>query len=79
MAELVASYLFEKAKLNFCPAIYHGIYRDDSLLVFKGKKKASENKRLARRVSANGEHGVRKPTPSIHHINMDKRNEFHDP
>ena len=44
LADLVASYLFEKAKANFCPTIYHGIYRDDGLVLFKGKKKASEIK-----------------------------------
>ena len=40
--DLVASYLFEKAKSNFRPKIYHRIYRDDGLVVFKVKKKASE-------------------------------------
>ena len=44
LADLVTSYLFEKAKLNFCPKIYHGIYRDDGLVVFKVKKKSSEIK-----------------------------------
>ena len=44
MADLVGSYLFEKARANFRPTIYHGIYIDDGLLVFKGKKKASEIK-----------------------------------
>ena len=44
MADLVASYLFEKAKANFCPKIYHGIYIDDGLVFFKGKKKSSEIK-----------------------------------
>ena len=44
LADLVASYLFQQAKLNFCPKIYHGIYRDDGLVVFKGKKKSSEKK-----------------------------------
>ena len=44
MADLVASYFFEKAKLNFRPTIYHGIYRDGGLVIFKGKKKASEIK-----------------------------------
>ena len=44
LADLVASYLFEKAKPIFCPKIYHGIYRDDRLVVFKGKKKANEIK-----------------------------------
>ena len=36
LADLVASYLFEKAKAHFQPTIYHGIYRDDCLVVFKG-------------------------------------------
>ena len=44
MAYLVASYLFEKAKPIFRPEIYHGIYLDDVLVVFKGKKKANEIK-----------------------------------
>ena len=39
---MVASYLFEKAKAKSQPKIYHGIYRDEGLVVFKGKKKASE-------------------------------------
>ena len=42
MADLVASYLFEKSKANFSPTIYHGIYRDDGLVVFKGTTKASD-------------------------------------
>ena len=42
LADLVASYLFKEAKANFRPTIYHGIYRDDGLVVFKGMKKASE-------------------------------------
>ena len=42
LSNLVASYLFEKATANFQPTIYHGIYRDDGLVVFKGKNKASE-------------------------------------
>ena len=41
LSDLVASYLFEKAKANFQPTIYHGIYRDDGLVVFKGKKEAN--------------------------------------
>ena len=44
LADLVASYLFEKAKPIFRLTFYHGIYRDDGLVVFKGKKKASEIK-----------------------------------
>ena len=42
LAYLVASYLFEKVNKNFRPPIYCGIYRYDGLVVFKGKKKASE-------------------------------------
>ena len=42
--DLVTSYLFEKAKFNFRPTIYHGIYQDDGLVIFKGKKKASDIK-----------------------------------
>ena len=44
LVDLVASYLFEKAKPIFRPTIYHGIYRDGALVVFKGKKKGSEIK-----------------------------------
>ena len=44
MADLVASYLFEKYKADFRPTIYHKIYLYDSLVVFKGKEKASEIK-----------------------------------
>ena len=44
LADLVASYLFEKFKLNFRLTIYHIIYIYDGLVVFKGKKKASEIK-----------------------------------
>ena len=44
LADLVASYLFEKAKANFFPTIYRGIYRDGRLIDFKGKKKASKIK-----------------------------------
>ena len=44
LADLVASYLFEKAKAHFYPTIYHGIYRDDVLVVFKGKKGVIEIK-----------------------------------
>ena len=44
LADLVASYFFEKASPISRPTIYHGIYRDDGLVVFKGKKKTSEIK-----------------------------------
>ena len=42
LANLVASYLFEEAKYFLNPATYHGIYQDDGLVVFKGKKSAKE-------------------------------------
>ena len=44
LANLVASYLFKKSKAHFYPTIYHGIYRDDGLVVFKGKKSVREIK-----------------------------------
>ena len=47
LADIVASYLFEKTKPIFYPTIYHGIYQYDGLVVFEGKKKASEIKILA--------------------------------
>ena len=37
LADLVASYHFEKAKANFYPTTYHGIYIYDVLVVLKGK------------------------------------------
>ena len=44
LADLVASYLFEESKANFHPTTYHGIYRDDGLVVFIGNKIAREVK-----------------------------------
>ena len=44
LADLVASYLFKKASPIFRPTIYYGIYQDDGLVVFKGKKETSEIK-----------------------------------
>ena len=44
LADLVASYLFEKASSIFWPTIYHGIYQDEGLMVFKGKKETSDIK-----------------------------------
>ena len=38
LAGPVASYLFEKSKLNSRLTIYHEIYQDDGLVVFKDKK-----------------------------------------
>ena len=45
LADLVASYLFEKYSNQFKNVLWKGIYRDDGLLVFKGKKSLSEIKR----------------------------------
>ena len=39
LADLVASYLFERASPIFQPTIYHGIYRYEGLVVFQGKEK----------------------------------------
>ena len=44
LADLVASYLFEKASPIFWLTIYHAIYRDDVQVVFKGNKETSEIK-----------------------------------
>ena len=44
LADLVASYLFDKSSPIFRPTIYHGIYQYDGLVVFKGKKETSEIK-----------------------------------
>ena len=44
LANLAESYLFEKARTHFYPTIYHVIYRDDGLVVFKGKKSVKEIK-----------------------------------
>ena len=38
LADLVASYLFKKCRNQFKEVLWKGIYRDDVLLVFKGKK-----------------------------------------
>ena len=45
LADLVASYLFEKCNNQFKEVLWKGIYRDDGLLVFKGKKSLSNIKR----------------------------------
>ena len=44
LADLVASYLFGKSKAHFHPTIYHGIYSDDGLVVFKGRESVKEIK-----------------------------------
>ena len=38
LANLVASYLFEVTNNQFKEVLWRGIYRDDVLLVFKGKR-----------------------------------------
>ena len=43
IANLVAYYLFEKCNNQFKEALWKGIYRYYSLLVFKGKKSLSKN------------------------------------
>ena len=44
LAGLVASCLFEKSKANFHPTTYHGIYRNDGLVVFKVNNSSREIK-----------------------------------
>ena len=44
LVDLVTSYLFDKAKAHYYPTIYHEIYRDDILVVIKGKKSVREIK-----------------------------------
>ena len=46
LSKLVASYLFEKSKTILNRTTYHGIYRNESMLVFKGKKMVQEIKYL---------------------------------
>ena len=45
LAGLVASYLFKKRNNQFKEFLRKGIYGEDGLLVFKGKKSLSEIKR----------------------------------
>ena len=45
LEDLVASYLFEKCNNQFKEVLWKGIYIDDGLLVFKGKKSLSDIKR----------------------------------
>ena len=44
LADLVVSYLYDKPKANFYLTTYHGIYGDDGLVMFKGKKSEKEVK-----------------------------------
>ena len=44
LASLVVAYLFEKANTLLKRTTYHGIYRDESLVVLKGKKSIKEIK-----------------------------------
>ena len=45
LAGLVAYYLFKKCSNKFKEVLWKGIYIDNGLLVFKGKKSLSEVKR----------------------------------
>ena len=38
LSDLVAYYLFSKANNNFLRKMWHDIYEDDGLVLFKGKK-----------------------------------------
>lgn len=38
LADLIASFIFEKAKQQFEDTHFFGIYRDDGLVVFKGRR-----------------------------------------
>ena len=49
LEDLVASYLSEKCNNQLEEVLWKGIYRDDGLLVFKGKKSLS-GKKIARRL-----------------------------
>ena len=44
LADLVASYLLEMTKNHFTNTRYHGIYRDDGMIVFNGTRKITELK-----------------------------------
>ena len=44
LADLLASYLFEKYNNQFKEVLWKEIYRNNELLVFKGKKSLSERK-----------------------------------
>ena len=44
LADLIASYLFEKYKALLNPTTYHDIYQYDGLVMFKGKKSVNEIK-----------------------------------
>ena len=44
LADLVASYLFDKSKPFLNPKTYQGMYRDDVLVVFKGKESVKQIK-----------------------------------
>ena len=44
LTNLIAYYLFEKSKTLINLATYHGIYRNDGMVVFKGKNIVQEIK-----------------------------------
>ena len=53
LSDLVASYLFEKCNNKFKEVLWKVIYKDDVLLVFKGKKSLSEIKRQIKDFQSN--------------------------
>ena len=71
LADLVASYIFEKSKTLQNWTTYHGIYQYDGLVVFMGKNIVLQ-KKLISVISANSGKGGRQPTPPVHHRNMDE-------
>ena len=79
LADLVASYLFETSKANFCPTIYHRIYRDDDQVFFKGKKKASEIKDWLEEFQKTVNTAAGNQHLQFTEENMDKRSKFPDP
>ena len=44
LSNMVESYMFEKAKTILKRTTYHGIYHDEGMVVFKGKKSVQEIK-----------------------------------
>ena len=62
---------FEKAKAHFYPKIYHGIYRDDGLVLFKGKKSVKEIKDWLDEFQKTVDKAARKPTPPIYRGNLE--------
>ena len=79
LADLVTSYLLEKSKANCRPTIYHGIYQDDDLVVFKGKNKSNEIKDWLEEFQQTVNTAAGNQHLQIHRGNMDKKSELPDP